>query len=148
MLAFDYKADDEIFMTNKEFVADKEVLPNVMEFVEETLESYGCNLKIQTAISVAIEEIFVNIANYAYPDNQGNVKITMSFNEKSRIVTFKISDGGIKFNPLEMKEPDVTLSVEERNIGGLGILITKKTMDTLKYSYLNNKNILTMTKKI
>ena len=148
MLAFDYKADDEIFMTNKEFVADKEVLPNVMEFVEETLESYGCNLKIQTAISVAIEELFVNIANYAYPDNQGNVKITMSFNEKSRIVTLKISDGGIKFNPLEMKEPDVTLSVEERNIGGLGILITKKTMDTLKYSYLNNKNILTMTKKI
>jgi anti-sigma regulatory factor (Ser/Thr protein kinase) len=148
MLIFDYKGKEENIVINKEFAAQKEVLPDVFEFIETTLDSFGCSTKIQTAISVAMEEIFVNIANYAYGNDKGNVKINIIFNISSRIVTFKITDKGIKFNPLEISEPDITLSVEERKIGGLGILIAKKTMDTVTYIYQNNENILTMTKKI
>ena len=145
MLIFDYKDNS---MISKTFNAEKEVLQDVFNFVEGTLEGFECSIKIQTAISVAIEEIFVNIANYAYGNNKGYVKIGISFDKQSRIVTFRISDQGIKFNPLETLEPDISLSVEKRDIGGLGILIAKKTMDTVTYTYQNKENILTMTKKI
>lgn len=148
MLIFDYKGNKENPMTYKTFAAKKDVLPEVFDFVEGKLESFGCLSKIQMAISVAIEEIFVNISNYAYHNCDGNVKIGISFDEENRIVTFQISDKGVKFNPLEASEPDITLSADKRDIGGLGIFITKKTMDTLTYTYQNKENILTMTKKI
>ena len=100
------------------------------------------------AICVAVEEIFINIANYAYGDKTGNASLSFRFNENERIMTLVIKDNGIPFNPLEKAEPDITLSADDREIGGLGIFITKKTMDTVSYSYENGQNILTMTKKI
>ena len=149
MLMLDYKpGKGDESMTKKTFPAKTEALPEVLGFVEQTLESLECSMRLQTAICVAIEEVFVNIAHYAYPDSQGDMTLAIGFDEQSRTVTFRMSDQGIPFDPLQKPDPDITLSVENREIGGLGIFITKKTMDTLHYAYENNENILTMTKKL
>ena len=149
MLMFDYKANKgEIYVETKTFPAKTEVLTDVLAFTEQILEKYECSMKIQMAICVAIEEVFVNVAHYAYGEAQGDVKFTISFDKETRNVTFQMVDKGIAFNPLDKPEPDITLSAEEREIGGLGIFITKKTMDLVTYAYENGENILTMIKKI
>ena len=148
MLVFDYKKKEETAMKEKVFTAKKETLPEVMAFTEECLESFECPMKSSMTICVAVEEIFVNIASYAYPDGDGNATLSFGFDENERRMTLVIKDSGVPFNPLEKAEPDITLSADEREIGGLGIFITKKTMDTLSYTYENGENILIMTKKI
>ena len=135
-------------MTNKTFPAKIDALNDVLGFVEETLESFECSMKIQTAICVALEEVFVNVAHYAYPDGDGDMTLAIGFEEDSRTVTFRMADKGVPFDPLKKPDPDITLSAEERDIGGLGIFIAKKTMDSLTYAYENGENILTMIKKI
>ena len=135
-------------MTNRTFPAKTEALPDILGFVEETLEGYGCPMKIQTAICVAIEEVFVNVAHYAYPEGEGDMSLSIGFDHQSRAITFRMTDKGVPFDPLKKPDPDITLSAEEREIGGLGIFIAKKTMDSLSYSYENGENILTMIKKI
>jgi anti-sigma regulatory factor (Ser/Thr protein kinase) len=105
-------------------------------------------MKIQTAICVAIEEVFVNIAHYAYGEGEGDMTLGIGFDAGSREITFRMSDRGEPFDPLKIPDPDITLSAEEREIGGLGIFITKKTMDTVSYTYENGENVLTMTKRI
>ena len=135
-------------MTTKTFKAKTEALSDVLGFVDEMLEKYECPMKIQTAVCVAIEEVFVNVAHYAYGDGEGDVTLGIGFNNESREITFVMSDGGVPFDPLKKPDPDITLSAEEREIGGLGIFITKKTMDTVEYAYVNGKNVLTMIKKI
>ena len=149
MLMFDYKPKKGgEHMTNKTFPAKIESLSEVLGFVEETLEGFACPMKIQTAICVAMEEVFVNIAHYAYTDGVGDMTLLIGFDENSRTVTFRMTDKGIPFDPLKKPDPDITLSAEERDIGGLGIFIAKKTMDSLTYAYENGENILTMIKKI
>ena len=148
MLMFDYKIQGSERVVNKTFPAKIEALSDVIGFVEETLESYECSLKVQTAICVAIEEVFVNVAHYAYADGEGDMALSISFEEESRTVTFCVADKGVPFDPLEKPDPDITLSAEEREIGGLGIFITKKTMDSVTYAYENGENLLTMIKRI
>ena len=135
-------------MTSKTFPACIDSLNDVLGFVEEKLQEYGCPMKTQMAICVAIEEVFVNIANYAYPGSTGDMTLGIGFAEDSRTLTFRLSDKGVAFDPLQKPDPDITLSAEQRQIGGLGIFITKKTMDSLTYAYENGENILTMTKNI
>jgi anti-sigma regulatory factor (Ser/Thr protein kinase) len=135
-------------MKEKVFAAKKETLTQVIEFTEKSLESFDCPIKSSMAICVAVEEIFVNIASYAYPDGDGDVSLSFGFDKTERLMTLVIKDNGIPFNPLEKSEPDISLSADEREIGGLGIFITKKTMDTVSYTYENDSNVLTMTKKI
>lgn len=135
-------------MTSKTFPAHTEALPDFLGFAEAQLESRGCSLKTQTAICVALEEVFVNIANYAYNGGQGEAVLQIGYDERTRDVTFRLSDEGVPFDPLKKPDPDVTLTVEERPIGGLGIFIVKKTMDSVTYAYEDGKNILTMIKKI
>ena len=149
MLMFDYQPRREgATMTKQTFPAKVENLNDVLGFVEQTLEGLECSMKIQTAICVAIEELFVNVAHYAYPDGEGDMTLSIGFEEESRTVTFRMTDKGIPFDPLKKPDPDITLSAEERDIGGLGIFITKKTMDSVHYANENGKNILTMHKKI
>ena len=149
MLMFDYKPKKGgERMTNKTFPAKTDALSDVLGFVEETLEGFECPMKTQMAICVAIEEVFVNVAHYAYPDGQGDMALHIGFEEESRTVTFRMADRGVPFDPLKKPDPDITLSAEERQIGGLGIFITKKTMDTVSYAYENGENVLTMIKKI
>ena len=149
MLMFDYKPQQGgVHMMNKTFPAKIEALSDVLGFVDQTLESFACPMKVQTAVCVAIEEIFVNVAHYAYGDGEGDMTLGIGFDEESRTITFRMSDQGTPFDPLQKPDPDVTLSAEDREIGGLGIFITKKTMSSVTYAYENGENVLTMTKKI
>ena len=149
MLMLDYKPQegDEFIMKNS-FPAKTEALLDVLAFVEQALEKYACPMKTQTAICVAIEEVFVNVAHYAYEGGDGDVMLDIRFEKDTRDITFRMIDKGVAFNPLEKPDPNISLSAEEREIGGLGIFITKKTMDLVTYAYENGENILTMIKKI
>ena len=149
MLMLDYKPKKGgAYMMNQTFPAKTEALPDILGFVEETLEGYGCPMKIQMAVCVAIEEVFVNVAHYAYGNGEGDMNLGIGFDEENRTITFRMTDKGVPFDPLQKPDPDITLSAEEREIGGLGIFIAKKTMDSLSYSYENGENILTMLKTI
>ena len=149
MLMLDYKPKEGgAYMTNRTFPAKTEALPDILGFVEETLEDFGCPMKIQMAVCVAIEEVFVNVAHYAYGDGEGDMNLGIGFDQGNRTVTFRMTDKGVPFDPLKKPDPDITLSAEDREIGGLGIFITKKTMDCVTYAYENGENILTMIKRI
>ena len=133
-------------MVQKTFKADKNVLHEVISFVEEELENHDCNMKTQMMISVMVEEIFVNIASYAYKEKEGVADIILDFAGDDVKITF--IDSGVEFNPLAKEDPDITLSAEERNIGGLGIYMVKQTMDEVIYERKNNQNILSIKKMI
>ena len=149
MLMLDYKPKKGgEHMTYKTFPAKIDALNDVLGFVEETLECFACPLKVQMAVCVALEEVFVNVAHYAYGDGEGDMRLGIDFDDIRRSVTFRMTDQGIPFDPLQKPDPDITLSAEDRDIGGLGIFIAKKTMDTISYAYENGENILTMTKQI
>ena len=126
--------------------ADINKLPDVQAFVGGLLEENDCSMKAQMQIDIALEELFVNIAHYAYPDSQGEAEIRVGFADK--YVEITLVDSGIPYDPLAKPDPDVTLSAEERQIGGLGIFMSKKLMDSVEYEYTDSKNILTVKKKI
>ncbi len=119
-------------------------LNTVLAAVDEELEQADCTMKAQMAIDVAVEEIFVNIASYAYGDSTGNTTINIDVDGASSKATITFIDSGTPYNPLEKPDPDVTLSAEERQIGGLGIFIVKKSMDDVSYKYEDGKNMLTI----
>ena len=149
MLMLDYKPKKgSERVIKKTFPAKTAALSDVLGFVEETLESIECPMKVQTALCVAIEEVFVNVAHYAYPGGEGDMDMSIGVDAQSKTVIFRMSDSGVPFDPLKKPDPDITLSAEEREIGGLGIFIAKKTMDSLGYAYENGQNILTMIKKL
>ncbi|MDD7218441.1 MAG: ATP-binding protein [Clostridia bacterium] len=135
-------------MTEKVFPADKNNLDDVLDFVSTEMEKADCSMKKIMQITVVMEEMFVNVADYAYPDEPGQVKISIEFDSGKTKMKIRMADHGIPFNPLDRKDPDITLSAEERQIGGLGIYMMKKTMDEVYYVYENGENILTMTKYI
>ena len=127
--------------------ATKENLIAVNEFVETNLEKIDCPMKIMMQICVAVEEIYINIASYAYGEGTGQAEILLDTDTKGQgALTFM--DSGVPYNPLAREDPDITLSAEERGIGGLGIFMVKKSMDDVKYRYEDGKNILTLIKKI
>ena len=123
-------------------------LQQVLDFVDENLTSMRCPMKILMQIDVAVEEIFVNVASYAYTPNTGSVTIRMDLQEKPRAVVITFIDSGIPYNPLAKEDPDVSLSAEERSIGGLGIFMVKKTMDKMEYEYTDQKNVMKKKKNI
>ena len=123
-------------------------LDAVLAFVDEQLEKYGCTPKVQMQIDVAVEEIFVNIANYAYNPEIGSAGISVEVQEDPLVVSITFTDNGVPYDPLKKPDPDVTLSAEERQIGGLGIYMVKKSMDDISYNYQDGKNILTIKKSL
>ena len=128
--------------------ADRKNLPQVMSFANKHLEGADCPGKKRMEIELAIEEIFVNIASYAYAPGTGDVSMCVEITEDPKMAVITIKDQGIPYNPLEKEDPDVTLPAEERSIGGLGIFLTRKLMDELEYEYTDGSNILTMKKKL
>lgn len=120
----------------------------VTDFVNEQLEALDCPMKAQMQIDIAIDELFSNIARYAYDSGGGSATIWLEFTEAPRAATITFIDSGIPYNPLEAEEPDTTLSAEERKIGGLGIFMVKKSMDALNYEFKDGQNILSITKHI
>lgn len=137
-------------MKLKELTIEAKVanLQQVLDFVDENLKSMRCPMKILMQIDVAVEEIYVNVASYAYAPNTGSVTIRMDLQEHPRTVVITFIDSGIPYNPLAKEDPDVTLSAEDRAIGGLGIYMVKKSMDKMEYEYKDKQNILKMYKVI
>lgn len=123
-------------------------LDKVQQFVEDKLDAVGCSMKIKMQISIAVEEIFVNIAHYAYNPAVGNASIKCTVSGDPPQVVIQFADSGIPFNPLAKKDADTTLSAEQREIGGLGIYMVKKSMDEISYEYKDGKNILKIKKKV
>ena len=130
----------------KIFSAEDHNLDNVLDFVRYKLEENEANIKLIMTIPLAIEEIFVNVAHYAYKGAKGDFEIDLAFKDDTVVIT--IEDSGVEFNPLAKEDPDIHLSAEDRKIGGLGIFMVKKIMDSVEYKRENDKNILTLTKKI
>ena len=133
-------------MKELELEALTDNLPQVISFVDEQLEAADCPMKIQMQIDIAVEEIFVNIAHYAYNPDVGTAKVRVEMLGEPPAVDITFIDNGIPYDPLAKADPDVTLSAEERQIGGLGIFMVKKSMDDVKYEYLDGHNILTLKK--
>lgn len=129
--------------------AELSQLDTVLGFLEETLKEAQCPRKVITQICISAEEIFVNIANYAYPDPGGDCVLELSVEQTGEAgsqMILCIADSGAKFDPLAKEDPDITLSAEERDIGGLGIWMVKQSMDRVEYRYENQQNILTLVK--
>ena len=103
---------------------------------------------LQFKLRLSIEEAVENVVRYAYDGGIGWLEAGTSLDEDSLVLTIELRDAGIPFNPLEKEDPDVTLSADERKIGGLGIFLCKKMMDSIEYRYEDGNNVLTMTKKV
>ena len=126
--------------------ANVENLPKVLAFVDDQLEMAECPMKAKIQIDIAVEEIFVNIAHYAYAPGTGDALIRVRVSDEPAKVLIDFEDSGIPYNPLEKADPDVTLNVQEREIGGLGIFMVKKIVDEIRYEYADGKNRLTLGK--
>lgn len=133
-------------MIEKTFPATDEALADALAFVEEELEKNDCPMKTVMQITVCVEEMFVNVAHYAYGGKQGEV--TMTLDMENGLFSIQLTDEGMPFDPLAKEDPDITLSAEERNIGGLGIFMVKKSMNEVSYERRGNKNIFIMKKEI
>ena len=134
----------------KEIVVEAtiESIPKVTEFVDEQLEQLECPMKTQMQVDVAIDEIFSNIAHYAYNPEIGSATVRVEVTEEPLAVVITFVDNGVPYDPLAKADPDITLSIEERGIGGLGIYMVKKTMDDVSYEYKDGQNILRIKKNI
>lgn len=121
-------------------------LENVQNFVTEHLERYDCSMKAMMQIEIAVEEIFVNIANYAYCPEAGEATVCCEVEKEPLKVVIQFLDYGKPFNPLDKKDADITQEALLRREGGLGILMVKKSMDSVRYSHEDGKNILTISK--
>ena len=133
-------------MVTRVFSATDEALPDALAFVEEELEKLDCSMKDTMLITVCVEELFVNVAHYAYSGKVGTVE--MVFDCDGRMMSVTLIDEGVAFDPLAKDDPDITLPAEERGIGGLGIFMVKKSMDEVTYKRSDNKNYITMKKDI
>ena len=118
----------------------------ILSAILETPEIASCSMKETLVLQLAGEEIVMNVTSYAYPEGaEGFLDVDI---QKTDRITIRFEDGGVPFNPLERKKPDTGLSWKERSIGGLGIFLIRRKMDDVRYAYVDNKNVLTIEKKI
>jgi len=134
-------------METRTYPAKTEELEKVLEFINEKLEEAGAGMKEQMQIAVAVEELFVNVAHYAYDaGSDGPCEVTAGVDDSGMFI-IKLKDLGRPFDPLAKADPDVTLSAEDRQIGGLGIFMVKKFMDMITYAREGNRNVVIIGKR-
>ncbi len=146
MLALRYNGGGNMSELTVEAIIDN--VPAVTRFVDEKLEALDCPLRAQTQIDVAIDELFSNIAKYAYHPDTGPATVRVEVEKDPMAVIITFIDNGIPYDPLSADVPDVTLNAEQRQIGGLGIYLVRKTMDEITYEYKDGQNILKIKKEI
>lgn len=128
--------------------ADRNNLLKVQSFIDEQLEDAGCPMLTQIAIDVAVEELFVNIASYAYDQEIGVAVVQVEMLDDPLSIEITFIDNGKQYDPLAKPDPDITLAAKERKKGGLGIYMVKNSMDDMRYEYKEGKNILTIKKNL
>ena len=161
MLSFRYNGPDKNTVTNTDENTDMcedeltldaktENLERVLDFVGSRLDKTDCSEKLKVQINIAVEELFVNIAHYAYKQLQtiGSATVRVEVEKDPLAVSITFIDSGHPYNPLEKPDPDVTLPAEKRQIGGLGIFMVKKSMDAIEYEYKDGRNILKIKKNL
>ena len=136
----------QIFM-KKRFNPIKDKSSEIIEFVMSSPEIPDDDV-LKFKLRLSIEEAVENVVRYAYDGGIGWLETKIDFNQDTLLLTIQLRDAGVPFNPLEKEDPDLTLSAEDRNIGGLGIYLCKKMMDNIEYRYEDGNNVLTMTKKV
>lgn len=125
-----------------------ENLDAVTDFVNEQLEAMDCSMKARMQIDIAVDEIFSNICHYAYAPGTGDATVRVSAGDPPGTAVISFLDRGRPYDPLKNEDPDTSLSAEERDFGGLGIYMVKKSMDALSYAYRDGQNILTIEKTL
>lgn len=135
-------------MENLTVIAAVENLDEVNSFVLKRLEKYGCEKKVLMQIRLAVEEIFVNIASYAYDPSVGPAEVRCEVLDDPLRVVIQFLDGGKPFDPLAKEDADISEEALLEREGGLGIFLVKETMDDVKYEYRDGKNVLTILKKL
>ena len=123
-----------------------ENLGTVMEFINETLSEKNCSMKTMMQLELVVEELFINIAHYAYEGNHRPATIRIELEDHPSAAVFTFMDSGVPYNPLERSDPDLAQKLEDREIGGLGIFLVKKNVDELRYEYRDGKNVLQFKK--
>lgn len=127
--------------------AKLESIPEIQAFVRGELEAMGCPEETQKQLFVVVDEVFANVASYAYADGEGDVTVRLEAESEPRAAVLTFLDSGIPFDPLTMKSPDTSLKARERKIGGLGIFMVRKLTDEVSYAYSDGKNILRTVKR-
>lgn len=120
----------------------------VLDFVSGKLEQYDCSPVARMTVETAVEELFLNIANYAYSPGTGAVTVRVETVREPLSIAITFMDGGVPYNPLAMEDPDPDLIAENRSIGGFGIFMVKSTMDAVTYEYKNGRNVLMIRKNL
>lgn len=126
--------------------SELERMDEVLDFVSEIIDAHGTTPQTRTQLRIVMEELYVNIAHYAYPSGNGWAEIRGSIEDD--VATFTLIDAGTPYDPLAKPDPDVTLSGEEREIGGLGIYMVKTMVDDVEYVYADGCNQLTIRKRL
>ena len=126
--------------------AEEDSLYMVLEMIDKVLDDAGCSARAKKQIGMAVEEIFINIASYAYPDGDGEAEILINILDEPLLAEITISDAGDAYDPLAKPDPDLEMEVEERQAGGFGIYLVKEVMDEISYRREDGRNILTMRK--
>ena len=149
MLAVKYQGEGaNVYTETKTFIAMKENLQTVLEWMDGLLEQYNCPQKTLSQLNIAVEEIFINISSYAYPQGTSTVDLTCHFSGSPTDLEITFTDKGVPYDPMKQKKPDITLNAEERNPGGLGIFMVRQSMDDMRYRYENGQNILMIKKSL
>ena len=130
------------------FSAETEELDAVLGFVNYPLDALGVSEEEKIVLDIAVEEIYVNIALYAYQPGRGPVTLRWTLEEDPLRIQIDFMDRGTPYDPLSRKDPDITLSAEERQIGGLGIYMVRKSMDEVSYEHRDGQNCFTMKKRL
>ena len=142
MVSLEYRGGKKLIKIH----AIKENLPVLRDFVSGICNDLNVSAKVSFQLNLVAEEIFTNVANYAYVPDEGDIEVSAVYDDNVIKLTF--TDSGKQYDPLKKPDPDITLSAEERGIGGLGIFLTKKLVDDVKYEYVDGKNILILEKRI
>ena len=149
MLAFTYHGPKPpVDAKNRSFPANRDSYPEILTFVNEALENVPCESKSRRQIDMAVDEIFTNIADYAYGDGEGDVMLMIGFSEDKKEMELTFIDSGAPYDPLAKEDPDVNLPGNKRKIGGLGIFLVKNIMDEMRYEYRDGNNMLTIRKRL
>jgi len=146
MVALGYK-NTEVTVERRYESATFDDIPDVTDFICDELDKLRCSAKMSTQISIVIDEVYSNIVKFAYPEHPSLV-IVRFHTDGLENVNITFIDKGPQYNPLLREDPDTNLNAQQREIGGLGIFVVKKTMDKVDYEYKDNQNILTITKRI
>ena len=143
MLCLEYNGGSDMGIKTE---ANESNLDKILDYVSAKFEEAGASPKVITELAIAVEEIYINVAHYAYKPDTGPATVKVDIDKENRVGTVTISDNGKPYNPLEREDPDITASAEDRPIGGLGILMTKKLVDEAVYEYKDNQNVMKLKK--